>query len=500
MEGLPHRLRRAPLRDAAAVAAVLLLIGILASAGIRADAVAQPPSGGDPVYSTFLGSTDFDDVLAIATDSSGHVYVAGRTWSAGFPTTAGALDRSFNGVIDAYVAKLSRDGSRLLFSTFLGGASVDEPLGIAIGPRGDVYVTGSTDSTDFPTTTGAFDTSDDGVHDGFVAKLSGDGSKLVYSSLLGGDSSDFAAGIAVDPRGDAYVTGHTSSADFPTTPRAVDRVLGAPSDAFVAKLTGDGSALGFSTFVGGAGDDDGTGIALDPRGSAYVIGGTDSPDFPTTSGAFDRTFGGFFDAFVVKLARDGSALGYATLLGGADGDIGMGIAVRPRGDAHLAGRTGSPDFPTTPGAHDRSYGGGFSDGFVATLAADGSALGFSTFLGGSFDDEAAAIAVDPPGHRYVTGFTQSSDFPITPGAFDAKRDFIDAFVTKLERDGSAPAYSTFLGGAASDSGHGIAADASGRAYVAGDTRSADFPTTPGAFDTTYGGGFFDGFVTVLATR
>jgi Beta-propeller repeat len=453
------------------------------------------------VYSTFLGDGGplLDDGLGIAVDPSGYAYVTGRAGSGDFPTTAGAFDTTFGGVFDAFVAKLSRDGSSLVYSTFLGGASVDEPSGIAVDPQGQAYVIGSTQSGDFPATPGAFDTALDGTEDAFVTKISRDGSALAYSTFLGGSSDDFGSGIAVDPSGQAFVTGRTESGDFLTTPGAFDTTFGGGlDDGFVTKLSRDGSALAYSTFLGGAAFDFGEGIAVDPSGYAYVTGLTESGDFPTTA-AFNTTLDDV-DAFVAKLSRDGSTLAYSTFLGGAFNDIAFGIAVDPSGQAYVAGRTSSGDFPTTAGAFDTTFGGGFSDAFVARLTRDGSALAYATFLGGAFDDAANGIAIDPSGHAYVTGFTQSGEFPITAGAFDTTLGFIDAFVTKLSRDGSTLGYSTFLGGAVNDGGNGIAVDPSGQAYVTGFTQSADFPTTAGAFDTTFGGGFFDAFVTKLDTR
>jgi hypothetical protein len=320
---------------------------------------------------------------------------------------------------------------------------------------------------------------------------------LDYSTFLGGSGSDFGSDIAV--RGDnAYVTGGTSSADYPTTPGAFDRTLNASQDAFVTKLNASGSALVYSTFLGGTDEDAGRGIAVDTRGRAYVTGLTRSSDCPTTPGAFDRTLGGVFDAFVTKLRASGSALAYSTFLGGGDPtsggtDEGLGIAVRD-GNAYVTGFTRSSDFPTTPGAFDTTRNG--EDAFVTKLKASGSALAYSTFLGGTSFDQGLGIAVRE-GEAYVTGSTSSADFPTTPGAFDTTLNGpADAFVTKLNRSGSALVYSTFLGGTSfGDQGLGIAVR-DDRAYVTGGTNSSDFPTTPGAFDRTLGG-VRDAFVTKL---
>jgi hypothetical protein len=414
----------------------------------------------------------------------------------GYGFTVGAYDPRYPLIIDP----------GLDYSTFLGGSDVDIGEGIAVDRRGRAYVTGFTQSADYPTTPGAFDTTWNGSFDAFVTKLNASGSALVYSTFLGGAEEDRGEGIAVRD-GRAYVTGETSSPDYPTTPGAFDRTFNGgfssqicqasslPCDAFVTKLNASGSALVYSTFLGGTGADSGSDIAVDTRGRGYVTGQTDSADYPTTPGAFDRTFNGLNrDAFVTKLNASGSALVYSTFLGGAGNDFGEGIAVRD-GRAYVTGGTAFFDFPTTPGAFDTTWNGGL-DAFVTKLNASGSALVYSTFLGGTGADAFSVdVAVDTRGRAYVTGDTSSPDFPTTPGAFDTTWNGTDAFVTKLNRSGSALVYSTFLGGSDVDIGEGIAVR-EGKAYVTGFTQSADYPTTPGAFDTTLDGGT-DALVTKL---
>jgi beta-propeller repeat-containing protein len=403
----------------------------------------------------------------------------------------------------------------LAYSTFLGGSGSDFGDGIALDSSGNAYVTGSTTSTDFPTTGGATQTTFAGggtvSGDAFVAKLSTDGSSLMYSTYLGGSGPDSGFGIAVDPSGNAYVTGYTGSTDFPTTSGAVQRTKGGfdgSPDAFVAKLSADGSSLTYSTYLGGSGFDIGQSIAVDAFGSAYITGFTDSADFPATSGARQTNFGGgAWDAFVTKLSADGSSLKYSTYLGGSGYDQGQGIAVDSSGDAYVTGDTCSTDFPTSPGAFDTKCAtcncsaefGFLFDGFVAKLSANGSSLAYSTYLGGSNSDLGLGIVLDPSGNAYVVGETASSDFPTTFGAARTTNSgSFDAFVTKLSADGSSLAYSTYLGGSDDDLGEGIAVDTSGNAYVTGETHSTNFPTTIGAEQTTFAGGFFDAFVAKLS--
>jgi hypothetical protein len=398
----------------------------------------------------------------------------------------------------------------LVYSTYLGGTGGFESAeGIALDEAGSAYVTGVTDSTNFPTSAGAFNRSYNGGEFGdvFVTKLNPAGSALTYSTYVGGNGDDEAGGIAVDGAGSAYVTGSTKSRDFPTTAGAFDTSYGGSglADAFVTKLNAAGSGLAFSTYLGGGWADGGSEIAVDGAGSAYVTGVTVATDFPTTAGALDRVVGAQ-DAFVTKLNPAGSGLAYSTYLGGRDLEVGSGIAVDGAGSAYVTGFTWSNDFPTTAGAFDTSYGGGLkTDAFVTKLNATGSDLAYSTYLGGSGTDGGGGIAADAAGSAYVTGSTASRNFPTSTGSFD--RSFNggagwvggDAFVTKLNAAGSRLVYSTYLGGGGREGGLGIAVDGAGGAYVTGVTASTRFPTTAGAFDRSYRGGF-DPFVAKLNTR
>jgi hypothetical protein len=394
----------------------------------------------------------------------------------------GAYDTSLPLVIDP----------TLVYSTYLGGVEGGDDLfqhGIAADAEGCAYVAGWTASLDFPTTPGAFDTSFNGAYDAFVSKLAPNGASLLYSSYFGGNGADRILAIAVDAAGRAYVTGVTSSVDFPTTAGAFNTSLGAaPQAAFAAKIGEAGSALLYSTYFGGTNGDIGHAIAVDAAGNAYLTGQTSSSDFPTTAGAFDTSLNNSVDAFLSKLNATGSALVYSTFLGGSlignnGTDQGYAIAVDSAGNAYVAGSTDALDFPTTQGAFDTSYNGG-TNAFVTKLNATGSALIYSTYLGGSSD--AHGIAVDAAGTAYVAGSTTIPDFPTTPGAFDTSYNGgRNAFVTRFDAAG-ALLYSTYLG--SSDSAvRAIAIDADGNAYVTGKTYALDFPTTPDAFGPSYHG-------------
>jgi hypothetical protein len=418
----------------------------------------------DPVlsYSTYLGGSGSDDGRGIAVDAAGNAYVTGYVTSPDFPTV-NALQPTAGG----YVAKLSADGSALVYCTYLGGSSQDVGGKIAVDTAGNAYVIGTTFSADFPTVNALQPYFGGGDGDAFVAKLTADGSALVYSTYLGGSGRERGNCITVDAAGNAYVTGATNSADFPTS-NPLQPVLGNLFfNAFVAKLTADGSALVYSTYLGGSsGTDRAFGIAVDAAGNAYVSGLASSPDFPRTT-----HIGPPGGGFVAKLEPTGSSLVYSTTIGGAGAH---GIAVDGAGSAYVVGGAGS-GFPTV-NALQPAPGGPNGNAFVAKLTADGSALIYSTYLGGSGGDVGAGIAVDAAGNAYVTGSASSTDFPTANPFQSSLHGVQNAFVAKLTADGSALVYSTYLGGSGGEAGSAIAVDTTGNAYVTGLTASSDFPT------------------------
>jgi hypothetical protein len=381
----------------------------------------------DPlIYSTYLGGSWYDSGSAIAVDSAGNAYVTGVTNSTDFPTM-NPLQPANGGGYDAFVAKINPAGSALVYSTYLGGSGDDWGNGIAVDGAGNAYVVGQTASTDFPTVN-PLQPANGGGYDAFVTKLNPTGSALVYSTYLGGSNGDGAYGIAVDSAANAYVTGITYSSDFPTK----NPLQGFESieDVFVTKLNPAGSALVYSTYLGGSDSDLGNGIAVDNAGNAYVTGHTASTNFPTTPGAFQTTFGGNVDAFVTKLNPAGSAMVYSTYLGGSDYDSGSGIAVDSAGNAYVVGVTASTDFPTMNPFQRFNHGNG--DAFVAKLTPSGSALVSSTYLGGGGDDTGLGIAVDSSRDAYVTGWTNSTNFPTKNPIQLYNAGYYDAFVAKID--------------------------------------------------------------------
>ncbi|WP_299755008.1 SBBP repeat-containing protein [uncultured Chloroflexus sp.] len=467
-------------------------------------ATATPAGASDLLFATFLGGIDDDNGTGIAVDGSGNTYVTGDTFSVDFPTTPGAYDPTFNGSnYNVFVAKLTSSGTALLYATFLGGSQWDSGEGIAVDESGNAYVAGYTQSADFPVTPRAYDkTYNSGAGgDAFLAKLNPSGTILLYATFLGGSRDDYLYDIALDGSGNVFMIGKTESADFPTTAGAYDTTYNGDyyGDAFVAKLSSSGTELLYATFLGGSGWDVGYDIALDGSGAAYVTGWTRSTDFPTTAGAYDRTYNGGGDVFVTKLNPNGTGLVYATFLGGSASDSIRGIAVDGSGHAYVTGWTTSTDFPTTAGAYDTTFNGGDYDAFVAKLNPSGTGLVYATFLGGSTIDRGYSIAVDGSGNAYVTGETSSVDFPTTSRAVSTifNGGDYDAFVVKLNPSGRELVYATFLGGNDWDTGRAIAVDESGNGYVTGWTDSGNFPTTPGVFDMTHNG-YNDAFVVKLA--
>ena len=472
----------------------------------------------DPVlaYSTYLGAATGDAGQGIAVDASGSAYITGYTSSVAFPTlnpfqasyAGGSCVFSFIPCGDAFVTKLNAAGTELVYSTYLGGSLDDFGKSIAVDAAGNAYVTGDTSSTNFPTTQSAYQTAYAGGRDAFVAKLNVTGSALVYSTYLGGTALDQANGIALGPAGAACVIGSTTSNDFPTA-SPFQGVNAGNTDAFITYLNASGSALLSSSFLGGSNQDTAYGIAVNSSGDVYVAGSTSSGNFPTAN-AFQTINGGATDAFVTKFNSIGSVLVYSTYLGGVAYDQAKGIAIDVSGNAYVTGDTQSPNFPTAV-PFDGTYGGGlcgppefsFScrDAFVTKLSSTGAALVYSTYLGGagySNDDLGSAIAVDSTGVAYVTGNTRSTDFPTLNAiqAIHGGQGAGDAFVTKFAQGGSSLLYSTYLGGSGDDWGSSIAVGAPGNVYLTGYTNSANFPiATP--FDGTYGS-IRDAFVSKIA--
>ena len=492
--------------------------------------------------STYLGA---GAGYSIAIDTDGDIYVTGRTTS-DFPTTQNAYDTSFNGGKDAFVSKLNGDLTKLLASTFLGGVDDDYGYSITIDSTGNVFVSGETQLSDFPTTHDAYDTSfnDNYSYDVFVSKLNSDLTNLLGSTCLGGSHYDYVSSLTIDSDGNIFVAGYTWSADFPTTPGAYDTTYnkssGAPDgDAFVSRLNSNLTGLLASTYLGGSRTEYCYSAAIDLNGNIYIAGYTGSSDFPTTPGAYETS--GNYGGFVSKLSGDLTNLLASTYLNESSGNTiaiasegvifvaGSGIyvvklsedltnllaskrigesrnncksmAIDSGGNIYVTGSAWSAGFPTTNGAYDTFNSYGDYDAFISKLDSDLTNLLASTYLGeggGSGQDSGESIATDKNGNVYITGYTQSSDFPTTTGVYDISFDNTgnyDVFVSKLSSDLTSLLVSTYLGGTGWEWSHSISIDLGGNIYIAGSTGSSDFPTTPGAYETS---GNYGGFVSKLS--
>ena len=372
--------------------------------------------GSSLVYCTFLGGSGYDFGEGLAIDSQGRAHVTGNTSSSNFPTTAGSYQRVNGGKLDAFVVCLGRRGRALVYGTYLGGVNDDWGRDIYVNADGYAYVAGEARSTNFPTTPGCWDfTFNGGVSDAFVAKLAPGGGSLAYSTLLGGISVDLARDV-VEHDGCAYVTGETGSSNFPTTDGAYSTTISGSKDVFVWKLNASGSDPVYGTFLGGSGQDAGWDINIDADGWAYVTGETQSADFPTTPGSYDRSHNGSVDGFLTKLSPDGSALGYSTFFGGEERDFSKDLAVTDAG-VYVSGHTYSEDFPTTDNAFDPTYNDG-RDAFIIKFGPYGRTVLYSTILGTELADDAGDIAIDPSGDIYMVGRSDSPDFYTTDGAYD----------------------------------------------------------------------------------
>jgi Beta-propeller repeat len=486
-------------------------------------------------YLSYLGGSDDDaqDSISLVVDTAGNAYIATGTLSTDFPVTASAFQTNYGGAPlvcsqnatnicgDVVVTKISPNGSKLIYSTYLGGSSGEYAFGLAVDAHGAAYVGGYTESTDFPVTGGAYQTTFAGrtptcppayfpCGDGFVTKLNPSGTKLVYSTYIGGSGDDYIENLAIDRAENVYATGSTDSLDYPTTSGAFQTVMPCTfalcGSAFVTKLNASGTALGYSTYLSGTSGSGGGSIGVDRFDNAYVAGSTGSSDFPITASAFQTqltpgrcgTPPGFQcpDLFLTKLNSGGNAVLYSTYMGGKGWEATYGLTLDSQSRVYLTGFTASPDFPTTVGAYRTKFGGGTcnawygvpcSDAYVAkfdTTKSGSASLVYSTLYGGAKEDQATAVVVNAAGNAFITGYTFSN----------AKAIGGDAFLAEFDSTGSKLMFSQLVGGSGFDRSDAVAVDGSGNVYIAGRTQSSDLPTTQGAFQPKFGGGPGDCFV------
>ena len=446
----------------------------------------------DPLLaSTYLGGVDSEHPCTIAIGSNKSVYVAGSTMSSNFPTTTGAYNSASGG---AFISKFDVNLKNLLASTFIDANCV---WSIAIDTSGNPYVAGWTWSPNFSTTDGAYDRTLNGYSDAFISKFDANLENLLASTYLGGSSYNCARSIGLDKNGNVYVTGETNSSDFPVTNGAYDTTFNGDGDVFVSKFDGNLKNLLASTYIGGSGCDWGYSIKIDNSGNVYLAGATSSSDFPVTSGSYDTTFNsGSYDAFVSKLDGNLQTVLASTYLGGSGYEYARSMSIDGSGDVYLVGTTSSSDFPVTTGVYDATHNGQ-EDVFVSKFDGNLKNLLASTYIGGNGSDMGYSIDMDNTGNVYLAGATSSSDFPVTPGAYDTTYNGgrFDAFVSKFDGNLKNLLASTYLGDTGDyDHARSIITDNTGDVYVTGTCSSSDFPVTQGAYDTTYNGGRYDAFV------
>jgi hypothetical protein len=414
------------------------------------------PKGTSLIYSTFIGGNSYDEGRDLDLDSSGNAYITGYTYSynsggngsgnsssGDFPTTSGAYDTTHNGNYDVFVLKLSSDGTKLLYSTFVGTAWDEYGEGVKVDDKGRAYVTGYTYSTSFPTTSGCYDDSSNGNNDIILFRVNETGGDLEYSTFIGGSSNEYGNGIDIDGSGYVYITGYTYSYDYPTTSSAFMTSSGGSEDVIVSKFASDLSDLDYSTYVGGSYDELGWDLKVDPEGNAFVTGYSyyygwgNNSDYPVTDGAYDTTPNGRADVIVFKLNYSGGSLDYSTYIGNQSSEYGFGIAIDPDGIAYITGYTyenwpSTLNYPTTWGALQRTHKG-YMDVILSKLSADGSTLLYSSLFGGYDSDRGHDIALDSSRNSVITGITYSPDFPAGDSSYDTSHNWgYDVLIMKSD--------------------------------------------------------------------
>ncbi|MCG9968493.1 DUF6531 domain-containing protein [Pelotomaculum terephthalicicum JT] len=456
----------------------------------------------DPLLATtFLGVCD--TISSIKLDDAGNIYVAGSTCS-DFPVTAGAYDTNYTYGVDGFVAKFDASLSNLMVATYIGSNLGDYIASLAIDDGGNIYIAGTITydgypyelPITFPITTGAYDTTyhygESGISDSFISKLDPSLSTLLASTLIGGCTDDEITALAIDHEGNVYVAGYTGY-DYPTTAGAFDTSPNGDwgGDGFVSKLDSNLTSLLSSTLIGGSDTSDNiTDIAIDGTGNICIAGHKGSTDYPTTGGAYDTSYNLYGDCFISRFDSGLHNLLASTFIGGNNSERSADVSIDGAGNVYLAGSTSSTDYPTTTGAYDTSCNGGFfyGDSFVSKLDAQLDTLLASTFIGGSSQECTTSFEIDDKGNVYVAGFTGSADFPTTEGAYDTTFNGLeDGFISKLDTNLRTLLASTLIGGSSYDNLNSLAIDNIENVYVGGDTLSADYPVTSGAYDTTFNG-------------
>jgi IPT/TIG domain-containing protein/beta-propeller repeat-containing protein len=467
----------------------------------------------DPVlvYSTYFGGSDVDTGI-VTVDASGNMYLSGLMVSSSFPGLSGSsIQPTSGGDYDAFVTKINAAGTAVVYSTYLGGDGGNEyGQGIAVDGSGNAYITGGTNSSNFPGAGGSSIQSSfgGGWRDAFLTKINAAGTAIVYSTYLGGSGDELGMHVAVDGSGNAYVSGFTGSTTFPgVTGSSIQPSSGGGGDAFVIKVNAAGTAATYATFLGGSADDNATGITVDGSGNAYVVGGTSSTSFPGVSGgSLQPSYGGgTSDAFVLKINAAGSAITWATYLGDSDYDYGAGIALDSSGNVVVSGGTASTSFPGVSGGSLQPANAGVQDAFITKINSGATAIVWSTFLGGDDVDVLSfgALALDSSDDVFIAGSTLSTTFNGVTGSSmqPSNGGGVDGYMAKVNAAGTAIVYSTFLGGSGDDTLYAFAVDSAGDFYASGYTTSTSFPGVTGSsLQSAYGGGDTDAYVVKISEQ
>ena len=495
-------------------------IGFEIEGPIRPDPLIIDP---DLVFSTFIGGSLGDFINGLALAENGNIVVTGATNSLDFPRSANAAQSNNAGFLDTVVTMLRPDASEIVFSTYLGGLSLDAPNGIAIMADGSISICGFTGSTNFPTSLNAIQANNNALPDAFVSQLSESGDTLLFSSYFGGSSDDNCTSMAAGPQDRLLITGYTSSTDFPITPGAMSTqhqggrsaITPLEYDGFFSVLRLDQPGIEYSTFLGGSGSElqvvqfvgpDVEGLAfemgpwltIDDEGGVYLAGATASADFLTTPGSFMQSLRGSTSAFIIKLAADDYSLAASTLLGGDAVDGALSIAISRDGKVVVGGITSSSDFPVSSSAFQPGFGGGPSDGFLVVLDNDLQALEYGTHIGGrGFDAFFANVAAENRIH--IGGVTSSSDLPSSPDALQPGfAGVTDTYFLTFHLSTNTVEFSTYIGGSGQEVLSRPMTASDGGVLLFGGSSSPGFMTTSGVIGETYGGGESDGAIVKFA--
>lgn len=459
----------------------LILIGAY-SIGFLPVAAQQFEISQESTYITYFGGTNVEDATKVAFDQEGNTILIGQTQSTNLPVTDNAFQTDAGGDWDAFIAKFSSTGA-LLFSSYLGGSGYEHVTSINVDAGNNIIVAGTTQSSGLPTTIGALHESPLGLTDGFIFKLAPNGTVL-FGTYFGGSGEDWIYGMEFDASGDYMFSGWTNTVGLGTSGAYQQSFGGGVADAFVARVSADGSTLQMFSYIGGSGDDKAWSMTSDGSYN-YIISGVASTGFPITGGAYQSSHGGGYDAYLTKVSASGNTLVFSTFLGGTNDDLGLGVDVDSHGNIILTGDTQSDNINTI-NAIQQDFAGGSNDFFASKFNATGYPY-FITYIGGNQTDRCWDARVDIDDNLVLIGRTNSADFPAFNGMNDTLSGGFDACATKLSSDGQTIIASTFIGGSSEDIGEGIAIDNSGDIVVTGRTWSMDFPVTDGAYQEDKGG-------------